>query len=350
MHITAANAMPLDAAGPSRDRLRTAARELETQFAQMMLKTMRSTSLGDPMLGDNTMYREMYDQQLAKEMAKGDGLGLAPMIVRQLERDQGGAAPDTATAMPLGANAGLPLMRNLPMAMPLSASPATTMALPGVAGGGLTLAPSSSGVSMDATAPLPAPIEIPAPADTFAGDRDAKLDASSPEAFVRSIWPHAQRTAAELGVPAKALVAQAALETGWGRRLVGGDGSHNLFGIKATGWKGATVNSATHEFVGGVRRNQRDDFRAYDSIHQSFEDYARLMRNDRYAGALAAGDNPAGFARALQRAGYATDPSYAAKITAIANGPTLDRALAGLTDAAPATRAYASVAPTVPRG
>ncbi|MGH8074213.1 MAG: flagellar assembly peptidoglycan hydrolase FlgJ [Lysobacter sp.] len=350
MHIPATNAMPLDAAGPSRDRLRTAARELETQFAQMMLKTMRNTSLGDPMLGDNTMYREMYDQQLAKEMAKGDGLGLAPMIVRQLERSQGSAELGTDSAMGFGANAGLPLMRNLPMAMPLSASPATTMALPGVAGGGLTLAPSSSGVSMNAAAPLLAPIDVPAPAETFAGDPDAKIDASSPEAFVRSIWPHAQRTAAELGVPAKALVAQAALETGWGRRLVGGDGSHNLFGIKATGWKGATVNSATHEFVGGVRRNQRDNFRAYDSIHQSFDDYAKLMRNDRYAGALAAGDNPAGFARALQRAGYATDPSYAAKITAIANGPTLDRALAGLSDTAPATRAYASVAPTVPRG
>src|SRR5690606_36608397 len=236
MHIHATNAMPLDAAGPSRDRLRTAARELETQFAQMMLKTMRSTSLGDPLLGDNTMYREMYAQQLAKEMAKGDGLGLAPMIVRQLERNHGGADQSAADPIVPSANAGFPLMRNLPMAMPLSASPATTMALPGVAGGGLTLAPSSSGVSMNATAPLPAPpIDMPAAADTFAGDPDAKIDASSPEAFVRSIWPHAQRTAAALGVPAKALVAQAALETGWGRRLVGGDGSHNLFGIKATG-------------------------------------------------------------------------------------------------------------------
>lgn len=347
MHLQSATAMPLSAAEPSRDRLRTAARELETQFAQMMLKSMRSTSFGDPMLGDNTMYREMYDQQLAKEMAKGDGLGLAPMIVRQLERSQGTAEPSVATGVTFGAQGGLPLTRNLPMAMPLSASSSAAMALPS-APAGLTLAPTSSGVSLGAVAPLPAP-PLPGPAATDAAcDPNAKLDCSTPEAFVRSIWPHAQRTAAELGVSPKALVAQAALETGWGRRLVGGDGSHNLFGIKATGWNGAKVNSATHEFVGGVRHNQRDDFRAYGSIHESFEDYARLMRNDRYAGALAAGEDPARFAGALQRAGYATDPSYAAKITAIANGPTLQRALAGLDDTH--GRAYAALPDTTPRG
>jgi flagellar protein FlgJ len=346
MHLQSATAMPLNAAEPSRDRLRTAARELETQFAQMMLKSMRSASFGDPMLGDNTMYREMYDQQLAKEMAKGDGLGLAPMIVRQLERSQGTAEAAGHTGVTFGPHGGLPLTRNLPMAMPLSASPSTAMALPSGAGG-LTLAPTSSGVSMGAVAPLAAPPQ-PAPAAEVACDPNAKLDCSSPEAFVRSIWPHARRTAAELGVSPKALVAQAALETGWGRRLVGGDGSHNLFGIKATGWNGAKVNSATHEFVGGVRQNQRDDFRAYGSIHESFRDYARLMRNDRYAGALAAGDDPARFASALQRAGYATDPSYAAKITAITNGPTLQRALAGLEDTH--GRAYAALPATTPRG
>ena len=362
MHLQSATAMPLDAAGPSRERLREAARELETQFAQMMLKSMRSTSFGDPMLGDNTTYREMHDQQLAKELAKGQGLGLSPMIVRQLERDQGGGTVEaTFNSVP----GGLPLTRELPMAMPLSASPQTMTGLPSAGAGGLTLAPTRSGVSLGAFAPLPAPAVAP-PVDHGAydspADPGARLDSSSPEAFVRSIWPHAQRTAAELGVPAKALVAQAALETGWGRRLVGGDGSHNLFGIKATGWNGAKVASATHEFIGGVRQNQRDDFRAYGSIHESFQDYARLMRKQRYSGALAAGDDTRGFASALQRAGYATDPSYAAKITAIANGPTLERALSGLdtgrdqavAHAAPArdnpTSAYAAAPGATPRG
>ncbi|WP_052101099.1 flagellar assembly peptidoglycan hydrolase FlgJ [Novilysobacter arseniciresistens] len=344
MNLQSATAMPFThAAGPSRDRLREAARELETQFAQMMLKSMRSTGFGDPMLGDNTMYREMYDQQLAKEMARGDGLGLAPMIVRQLERSQGGGDVEATFATP----GGLPLTRQLPMAMPLSAaSPAMALS---TGAAGLALAPSDSGVSLGTVAPLAAPSwpEPASPDPAMPVDPDARIDASSPEAFVRSIWPHAQRTAAELGVPARALVAQAALETGWGRRLVGGDGSHNLFGIKATGWNGAKVNSATHEFVGGVRHDQRDDFRAYGSINESFADYARLMRNDRYADALAAGDDTRGFANALQRAGYATDPSYAAKITAIANGPTLDRALASMP-----TRDVRNVAalPTTPRG
>jgi len=160
------------------------------------------------------------------------------------------------------------------------------------------------------------------------------LDCSSPEAFARSIWPHARKAAAELGVPARALVAQAALETGWGRRLVGGDrqvDSHNLFGIKAgRGWHGAKVESGTHEFVGGVRVDQRDSFRAYASPAESFADYVGLLGRDRYAAARGTGADVRGFATALQRAGYATDPRYADKIAAIADGPTLRRALAGL--------------------
>src|SRR5690606_28097698 len=196
-----------------------------------------------------------------------------------------------------------------------------------------------TGGPMAAPAPLPAPT-LQAPAR----DRTpVRLDASSPEAFVKSIWPAACGTAEELGVSPRALVAQAALETGWGRRLVGGADSHNLFGIKATGgWKGEKVASGTHEYYGGKRVDIRDDFRAYDSVQKSFDDYARLMRSKRYSGALAAGDDPARFARALQQAGYATDPSYAAKITSIANGPTLQRALDALpADGLPAGRMVA---------
>ncbi|MGV8940433.1 MAG: flagellar assembly peptidoglycan hydrolase FlgJ [Lysobacter sp.] len=364
MRLPSATAIPLQPADASRERLRTAARELESQFAQMMLKSMRSASLGDSMLGDNTMYRDMYDQQLAKEMTKGRGLGLAPMIEQQLSRSLPASTP-TATA-PLALNTALDtvtragpisLMQNLPLPMPL--------ATVGIAGGGLLLAPSRAGVSMPAVTPLPPP---PAPHSSHPGHADqatgakpgAKVDSSSPEAFVRSIWPQAKQTARELGVSAKALVAQAALETGWGRRLVGGDTSHNLFGIKSSAnWRGAKVESATHEFVDGKRQNERAQFRAYDSVQQSFADYARLMRNERYSGAIAAGDDANRFAAALQKAGYATDPSYAAKISAIANGPTLQRALSALADAGDGAidaldtagdRAYAALPDTTPRG
>lgn len=369
MLLRSATAMPLNATEPSRDRLQTAARELEAQFAQLMLKSMRSASFGDSLLGDNTMYRDMYDQKLSRELTKGAGLGLAPMIERQLER---GMAPASGAAAPVttsGSGGGLPLTRNLPLAMPLSANRPAPMALPETvlsAGNTLSLAPSSQGVSLGAIAPVAPPVVTPlapvplAPVPNEACDPDAALDCSSPEAFVRSIWPHARRTAAELGVSPRALVAQAALETGWGRRLVGGDGSHNLFGIKASGgWKGERVSSATHEFVDGARQNQRAEFRGYRSVHESFDDYARLMRNDRYAGALAAGDDPDRFASALQKAGYATDPSYAAKISAIVDGPTLQRALGALEDeprrvpGAPddtLRRATAALPDTTPRG
>lgn len=350
MRLPSATALTLQPADASRERLQTAARELESQFAQMMLKSMRSTALGDSMMGDNSTYRDMYDQQLAKEITKGRGLGLAPMIEHQLSRNLPAAAPVTAGPMALDTvlrHGPVSLMQNLPLAMPLSADNASGGY--GLPVGGLSLASPHAGVAMPAAAPLPAPAPPPAPREDRASSADSKVDRSSPEAFVRSIWPQAQATARELGVSAKALVAQAALETGWGRRLVGGDKSHNLFGIKSTGgWRGAKVDSATHEFVDGKRQNQRAEFRAYDSVQQSFADYARLMRNDRYAGALAAGDDANRFASALQKAGYATDPSYAAKISAIANGPTLQRALAALD--APTDRAYAALSDTTPRG
>ena len=339
MRLPSATAVPMTpSAQPSRERLQVAARELETQFAQMMLKTMRSTSMGDSMFGENSTYRDMHDQQLARELTKGRGLGLAPMIVQQLERSSGMAPAGVTASGPLPMPGRAPGAM-LPLAMP-NAGAGMAMAVP-AAGAGM-LAPSSSGISMAAVNPLALPA-APAPEPHYPAhvpsmdaahcDADGTLDCSSPEAFVKSIWPHAQRTAAELGVSPKALVAQAALETGWGRKLVGGGSgvdSHNLFGIKATGWNGARVSSGTHEYVNGVRRNETADFRAYASAHESFADYARLLRGSRYAGALEAGTDATQFASALQRAGYATDPNYAAKISAIVNGPTLNRALASM--------------------
>jgi flagellar protein FlgJ len=157
----------------------------------------------------------------------------------------------------------------------------------------------------------------------------------TPEAFVAEVWPHAQAAASELGVDPRMLVAQAALETGWGRSVMRGpDGSpsHNLFGIKATGgWQGASVTQGTVEFRAGVMQRERASFRAYGSVGESFADYVRLVRdNPRYREAVAAGTDGARFAEALERAGYATDPQYAEKLKAIAGGPTLRRALAML--------------------
>lgn len=341
MRLPSATALPLDSTTPTpRAKIEEAARQLESQFAHMLIKSMRATTGGDPLGGSNTTYRDMYDQKLSQELTKGRGLGIAPTIIRQLERAH---APAPAT-LPIGPFA-LPSASS-PMAMALPARSGLNLALPANAGG-LQLAPSTSGVSMPAMAPLaplvptlpPAAVAPTAQAGDIACDPTVKLDCSSPEAFVRSIWPHARKVAAELNVPPKALVAQAALETSWGRKLPGGAGantSHNLFGIKAGArWLGQKVGAATHEFVNGVRRNERAAFRAYGSAGESFSDYARLLRGSRYANALGTGNDTHRFASALQKAGYATDPSYANKISAIANGETLNRALAAVTGGSP---------------
>lgn len=147
-----------------------------------------------------------------------------------------------------------------------------------------------------------------------------------------SILPHAQKAAAELGVPARAIAAQAALETGWGRHVMknaDGSSSFNLFGIKAdASWKGARTTQDTTEYSGGVKLSESAQFRSYASLDEAFADYARFLKsNPRYAQALTQRDS-AGFASGLQQAGYATDPAYARKIMHIAEGERMQLALA----------------------
>ena len=187
---------------------------------------------------------------------------------------------------------------------------------------------------------------VPAADAAAATEAAAGFAPRSPEQFVAKIWHHAQAAARELGVDARALVAQAALETGWGRKQIqrgDGDSAHNLFGIKATGWKGERVSSGTHEYVNGVRVSEKAEFRAYASPAESFADYVRMLKNNpRYRQALQSGGDVRRFAQALQNAGYATDPSYAAKIAAIANGPTIGRAVDAIAGIAARTGAEAA--------
>jgi len=147
-------------------------------------------------------------------------------------------------------------------------------------------------------------------------------DVASPEQrekFISGLMPHAEAAARELGVDPGNLIAQAALETGWGRSQPGD--SDNLFGIKAGGsWGGASVQANTEEFAGGESRRVDADFRAYGSQRESVQDYVRLIRdNPRYAGALNTGGDIQAFANALQRGGYATDPDYARKLVTVAD-------------------------------
>ena len=340
---------------PDAARIRQAAREFEGLFAQMLIKSMRDASFGDSLFpGENQLYRDMYDQQLAKSMTDGRGLGLAQVIARQLGASDG-PAPALDTTLP-GAGATPGHIRLAATGSPPSAIPASVSGGAAVAGA----AGAADRTSTQAQSPMDrfidrlmararpaaeaatqavedAAARVPAAIDS-AVQFASNLDPRSPEGFVAKVWPHAQRAARELGVDPRALVAQAALETGWGRRMIqrgDGDSANNLFGIKATGWSGERASASTHEYRGGVRRNERADFRAYASPAESFADYVSLLkRSPRYAQALEAGGDVRGFAQALQRAGYATDPSYADKITAIANGPTLRKALGRITQLA----------------
>jgi flagellar protein FlgJ len=149
-----------------------------------------------------------------------------------------------------------------------------------------------------------------------------KVDDAQKRKFIEEVLPHATAAARELGVDPRALVAQAALETGWGTSQPADaqGGSHNYFGIKAgASWRGDSVASSTTEFADGVANRETARFRAYGDVAESVADYVRVIRdNPRYAGALNTGNDVRAFATALQRGGYATDPEYANKLIAVA--------------------------------
>lgn len=279
--------------------LKAAARQFEAVFLQMMLKSMRAATPQEGMFDSEQtrFYQELLDSQLAQVMSAKGGTGLAAVIERQLSRP---AMPSPAEAGE-GGGGGLPLSPAVP-AYPLS--PAQKLKP--------LVAPAES------PHPLPPSSATVPPPSTFsaqpAGD-------GSVEAFSNALWPHAQAASRQTGISPQFLMAQAALETGWGKyepRLADGRQSFNLFGIKAgSNWSGPVAEATTTEYVNGspVRRVER--FRAYGSYAEAFDDYARLLTSlPRYAQVLGARD-PATFARGLQSAGYASDPAYADKLTRV---------------------------------
>ena len=254
--------------------LREVAGQFEALFLEQVLKSMRSASIGEGLFDSqqSEMFEEMYDKQLAKDLSSsGGGIGLADMLVRQLGGEAGAVhSPDRTLAV---RRAIQPPAESAPSLPPVAA-------------------------------------------------REDGWRPESPEAFIQDLWPRAQGAAAELGVAPEVLVAQAALETGWGRSVSrGADGasSHNLFNIKADHrWDGDRVTISTLEYRDGVAVRERADFRAYGSFEESFDDYVAFLRsNPRYTEALASAHDPQAYVQGLQEAGYATDPNYAKKIGSI---------------------------------
>lgn len=291
----------------SPETLRAAAQQFEALFIQMMLKSMRDASLGDDIFGSSAVdqYRGMFDQQLSLNLAKGRGIGLSDMLMQQLG--------DTVSAPPTDAAFG----DNPPD-------------------------PFASRLFRGELTPLSIPHQMEAPDPyathaTYTGSpaaAQAAMRFDNREDFVQKLWPHAQQAARALGIAPQFLLAQAALETGWGQAIAPTPqgSSHNLFGIKAhAGWDGPRASVSTLEYTNGVAVRRNDLFRAYPSPAESFADYVNFLKtNPRYAEALKQTNNPEAFAHALQKAGYATDPDYARKITSILNSDTLRAATADL--------------------
>ena len=172
-------------------------------------------------------------------------------------------------------------------------------------------------------------------------DRDFPLHShesnnwSDPESFAKDVWPHAERAGKRLGVAPEAILAQAALETGWGKHVMPdmkGGNSFNLFGIKAgSSWSGDMAIRRTLEFENGVPQYERASFRAYQDVAATVDDYAALLANNpRYEGVVGRGDDTGAFADAMQSSGYATDPQYAQKLKNVIESPTMQRVLSGL--------------------
>ena len=254
----------------SPEAISAVAQQVEALFLQMMLKSMRdATAAVETDSNEMGMYQDMFDKQVALSISQHADLGIGRLLKRQLA---GKSAPST--------------------------------------------------VKLNAGESMPAP---PAGLPTAA-------IAHSPAEFVNRIMPSIQRAATALGVNPLGMLAQAALETGWGQRMprnADGSSSHNLFGIKAGDeWTGARAAADSMEVIDGVATPRRSTFRAYGSIEESVNDFANLLKNSpRYRDVLAAGGSPGGYVAGIAKSGYATDPDYGNKLNQILGSDTLQWAL-----------------------
>lgn len=282
-----------------------AARHFEALFVQMVLESMRSAGdvFGD---GSDNTYRDMFDRQVALELSRGKGLGIAELLTRQLAPPGSASTEDTPRAV---STADFIAAREAALPSPPAA-------------GVERRAPNSTGFQAATAAPMLDFTQIGTPWRVGDASPRSNWRPASQEEFIRDVWPLAQRAGTELGVDPRAIVAQAALETGWGRNVARdsrGLSGNNPFNIKAdTRWHGERVNVRTLEFEQGMLKPQIASFRAYPNLPAAFADYVQFMKsNPRYSDALANGSEPERYAESLQKAGYATDPQYADKLRSI---------------------------------
>ncbi len=281
--------------GQDEEALQETAQQFESIFVQMMLKSMRKAQ--DALADENSpfnsqqvkFYRDMHDQQLAVDLTSNGGMGLADIIVKQLGQNN----PDYTPASAIRSDGNLASLN-------LQVKQQVTQAEQAV------VAPTETNYSSAFKAPIVA----------------------DKEAFVEALYPHAKEAAEKIGADPKAIIAQAAVETGWGQYVIHdnqGAPSYNLFGIKANSqWQGKQAVVDTVEFSQGVASRQKASFRAYDSIADSMNDYVDFIKSGaRYEQAVQNSHDAKTYYQSLQQAGYATDPAYADKLMSVYQGSTL---------------------------
>ena len=278
------------------DVLQEAAQQFEAIFVQMMLKSMRKAQ--DALADENSpfnseqvkFYRDMHDQQLAADLTSNGGMGLADVIVKQM-----GHSED-------------------------SYQPASTIR----SDGNLS---SLNRNRVEQTEQAQENALVSASKGTRSAHKDSMFE--SPEDFVSTLQPFAQEVAEKYGLDAKAIIAQAAVETGWGQFVIhnsDGSSSHNLFGIKANSqWQGEQAVVSTLEFNGNIPEKQKAAFRSYSSLAHAMDDYGKFIATQpRYKQAVAHAQDAGKYTQALQDAGYATDPEYANKIMSVYHSDRLN--------------------------
>ena len=262
----ALNALKVQAGQNSPEAAREAAKQFESLFMREMIKSMREATMKSGLLdgAEGNLANDMYDQQLSVQMSGLPG-GLTEAIQRQLTRQMGGTEAELSIPSTLSLD---------PSALRRTAS------------------------TKNSTTPSPKGLD----------------------AFVQHHRATAERVAQDSGIPASFMLGQAGHETGWGKgeiRHKDGSAAYNLFGIKAgKNWTGKVAEVTTTEYINGVARKVTAKFRAYDSYEDSFRDYARLINdNPRYEKAREKVGSAVAYATELQKAGYATDPEYASKLS-----------------------------------
>ena len=276
--------------------LRKIADQFESLFLQIMLKSMRSAN--DVFAKDNPLnsfemnhHKDMLDKQLGLSLSGSNSFGLAEAFYRQMQRNY------------------VPSKNSLDKGQALA-----------------SVDVSNDEGLRESHFHERGTIHQDPYAKSIRPTADTQLfnAINSPQEFVQALTPYAKAAAKEIGVDYRVLIAQSALETGWGKYIIkdgNGNQSFNLFNIKADRWwKGDSVTVPTTEYVNGVAQKEIAGFRRYNSIADSFKDYLQFLSQPRYKKALTVADNAEQFVNELHRAGYATDPKYSKKINSILNG------------------------------